>query len=553
MRDPSLEPITTRRLGRAKSIYHDMDALLPLKRGADYVADTIKLSLGPTTTTVLIDNVGELPISAQDGTSIANSIKAPNRLEDIGSHLMRDGISTMSKNIRDGTSTAATLAQSIIEHGVAQIATGTNAMILTRGIEAASRAVEREIRSFSQPADTSDTLISVATTCSENAALGERIAEMIAHLGPEANIGVRAEPVVGVHPFYSPGMQMNRGWYSPHLTTNEEGTEAILEDALVFITSSVIHGSETMGLLLSKLASYERPFLIIADDIDEAALKVLVVNKTNGAINAFAIQAPSYGDHKLAILEDIAVFTGGKVVNNVTMALSNIGSELGDNLGLATRVVANRRESVITTGGGSEEQIKSRMDHISTELESITDEEGRAMLRQRWGTLGKGVGQIIFGAPTEPERRELRRTLEKTIQVTRAGLREGVVAGGGIAFLTAANTLATTKWADDEQAGAICLTSSLKRPTEQIAINSGHAGSTIISQIYDLDPGYGYDAITGNYVNMKEAGIIDATSVTIHALRIACSIAVNLLKTNVAIHYAPSAKWPKAPERPVSN
>lgn len=530
-----------------------MDALLPLKRGADYVANAVKLTLGPTTNTVLIDNVGELPISARDGTSIANLITSPNRLENIGSHIMRDGISTMSKNIRDGTSTAATLAQSIIEHGVAQIAAGTNAMILTRGIEAASRAVEREIRGFSQPVDTSDTLVSVATTCSENPALGERIAEMVAHLGPEANIGVRAEPVVGVHPFYSPGMQMNRGWYSPHLTTNEEGTEAILEDALVFITSSVIHGSETMGILLSKLASYERPFLIIADNIDETALQVMVVNKTNGAINALAIQAPSYGDHKLAILEDIAVFTGGKVVDDTTLALSSIGSELGDNLGLATRVVANRRESVITTGGGTEEQIKSRMDQISTELKSITNEEERAMLRQRWGTLGKGVGQIIFGAPTEPERKELSRTLKKTIQVTRAGLREGAVPGGGIAFLTAANALATTEWAEDEQAGALCLLSSLKRPTEQIAINSGHSGSTITSKIYDLDPGYGYDATTGKYVNMREVGIMDATSVSLHALRIACSIAVNLLKTNVAIHYAPSAKWPKAPERPVSD
>ena len=545
--------IKTRPIGRAMVVRSGVEALSALKDGADAVASAVKVTLGPISGSVLIDSRGASPILARDGASVARSIAIEDRFENMGAQIMREGILATANTARDGAGVTAVIAQAIIEHGVLQIAAGADAMLLARGINEASRVALDEIDEQSRPAQHADMLACVATTCGGDAALGAEVAAMVARLGAEAGIEIRPGPVAGIRPYYSFGMQLNRGWYSPRLVTNPAGGEAVLEDALVFITSAAIQGAELMAEVIAGLASRGRPFLIIADHIDEAALQVLVVNKLQGAIEALAIQAPGFGDNKLEILEDITLFTGGKVVHDVPLLLRTMIADLPEHLGSAAHILARRRSSLIAGGGGDLERVGRRVTEIRDRIPQANDDVERRILRERLSHLGSGTGVIEFGAATKVERRELRRRLDATVEVTRAAMSGGVVPGGGTAYMAASNVLEATEWTENVKAGALCLQRALLRPLEQIAQNAGFSGSTVVNRVRSMDAGYGFDVRSGEYVDMTQAGIVDAASVAKAALRAAASLASALLTTDVAIHYAPAMWWPPAPERPRSD
>ncbi len=549
---PSPE-IKTPPIGRAMVMRSGLDTLTVLKRGADAVADAVKFTLGPVSCGVLIENRGAAPILARDGAAVARSITLDDRFEDMGGQFMREGILSAVQTARDGAGATAVIAQGIIEQGVLQIAAGANAMLLARGIVEATRVAIGEIDRQARGAPESDMLERVATTCGGDAGLGAEVAAMVARLGDESEIEIRPGPVAGIRSYYSFGMQLNRGWYSPRLATNATGDEAVLAEAVVFVTSGVIHGAELMAEIIANLAARERPFLIVADHIDEAALQVLVVNKLSGVIEALAIQAPGFGDNKLEILEDLALFTGGKVVHDLPLLLGAMIDDLPEHLGSATRILTRRRSSVITGGGGDPERVRRRIAEIRDRIAPARDDVERRILRGRLSHLDSGAGVIEFGAATEVERRELRRKLDATVEVTRAALRGGVVPGGGTTYLAASKVVERTKWTENDKAGALCVQRALLRPLEQIARNAGFSGSMVVAKTGSMDAGYGFDVRSGKYVDMAAAGIVDAAPVATTALRAAASLAGSLLTTDVAIHYAPSVWWPPPPERPRSD
>lgn len=541
--------IITPPIGRAMVAQSGIDGLLSLKRGADAIVNAVRVTFGPISYYALIHNQGASPIVTRDGAFIARSIDVTNRFENMGAQIMREGILSTSDKYRDGATTTALLAQAIMENGVVQIAAGANAMHLAHGIRSASKTAIESIAQQTHADPEIKMLCQAAITCSGDPKIGTEVATMIARLGSEAGIEIQ-DGAIGIQSHYRLGMQLNRGWYSPRLVTDQSGEQAVLEKALVLITSSTIHGAELMNSIITRLARLGQPFVIIADDIDEAALQTLVVNKMKGSIDALAIQAPGYGENRLEILEDIAIFTGGTVVHDMYLLLQETAGDLSSHLGSAGRLVSLRRSSAIAAGGGNPASVKERVLAIKQEIEDTINEEERNILRDRLSHLDSGVGVIEYGAATELEGREVRRKLNTTVEVTRATMKGGTVPGGGTAYINACKALANTQWSENEQDGAECLRKALQRPTEQIAENAGYSGPTVVSKLNAMKSGYGFNALNGQYEDMIERGVVDSSSVTMTALRAATSIAVSLLTTDVAIHYAPSVWWPSAPKRP---
>jgi len=523
----------------AKRLQFDEEARHSLKKGIDSLAEAVKVTLGPKGRNVVLDKKFGAPTITNDGVTIARDIDLPDPFENMGAQLLKEVATKTNDVAGDGTTTATVLAQAIVTEGLRNLAAGANPMILRRGLEKGVEAVIDEIKSMSKPVETREEIAQVASISAADSEIGELIADVMDKVGKDGVITVEEGRGLAMEKEYTEGMQFDRGFLSSYMTTNNEHTIAELSNPYILITDKKISAiADILPLLERVLQSGTKELVIIAEDIDGEALATLVVNKLRGAFNVLAVKAPGFGDRREAMLEDIAILTGGKVITEKTgLKLEN--ATLRD-LGRARLVTANKDNTTIVEGAGKNDQIQARVRQIRALIEETTSDYDREKLQERLAKLAGGVGVIKVGAATEVELKEKKHRVEDALSATRAAIEEGIVAGGGAVLIAAIPVLDKVEVAPgDEQTGVNILRRALEEPTRHIAFNAGSDGSVTVAAIRNAPRGHGFDALTGQYVDMFKAGIIDPVKVTRSALQNAASIAGMVLSTDTLITDSP--------------
>jgi chaperonin GroEL len=532
----------------AKQLLFDEAARRRLKDGVDALADAVRVTLGPRGRNVILEKKFGPPSIVDDGVSVAKEIELKDPFENLGAQLAREVASKTNDVAGDGTTTATVLAQAIVREGLRVVAAGSNPMSLKRGLEAGVEAIIAGIRDIARPVAGKEQIAQVATISGHDEEIGEIIADVMEKVGKDGVITVEEGKGIRMETEFVEGMQLDRGYVSPYFVTNQDRMEAVLDDPYILITDKKISSVQDLLPVLERVLQVTKNIVILADDVDGEALATLVVNKLRGTISALAIKAPSFGDRRKAILEDIAILTGGSFITE-DMGFKLENTQVSD-LGRARRVVATREDTVIIEGHGSDEAIQARIKQIKAQAEDAASEFDREKLQERLAKLAGGVAVIKVGAATEVELKERKLRVEDALSATRAAVEEGIVPGGGVALLRAEKALAKAEkqLSDDELTGITILRKALEEPLRMIAENAGQEGMVIIEQVRAAkDPNFGYDAAIGEYGDMLKKGILDPAKVTRTALENAASIAALVLTTETLVTEIPS----EAPAMPM--
>ena len=518
----------------SKIIKFDEDARRGMENGLNLLADTVKVTLGPKGRNVVLDKKWGAPTITKDGVSVAKEIDLDDPFERIGAELVKEVAKKTDDVAGDGTTTATVLAQALVHEGLRAVASGANPVGLKRGIDKAVEAVVERLHENSRSVDTTADMANVATISSRDEQIGELIAEAFDKVGKDGVITVDESQTFGTELEFTEGMQFDKGYLSPYFVTDADRMEAVLEDPYILINSGKISSMNDLLPLLEKVIAAKGTLFVVAEDVDGEALSTLVVNKIRGTFTSVAVKAPAFGDRRKAMLEDIAILTGGQVVApEVGLKLDQVGLEV---LGRARRIVVTKDNTTIVDGAGEQSEVAGRVAQLRAEIERTDSDWDREKLQERVAKLAGGVCVIKVGAATEVELKEKKHRIEDAVSATRAAIEEGIVAGGGSALIHAAKVLdGDLGLAGDERAGVAIVRKSVVEPLRWIAENGGEAGYVITSKVADLEPGHGYNARTGVYENLIEAGVIDPVKVTRSALANAASIASLLLTTETLV------------------
>jgi chaperonin GroEL len=526
----------------AKQIQYDTKGRQALLAGVSALSKAVKTTLGPRGRNVIIDKKFGSPTVTKDGVTVAKEIELPNPFENMGAQMVKEVASKTSDNAGDGTTTATVLAEAIFREGLKNVTAGANPMALKRGIDKAVDAIEAELQAMTIPVDNRDQIAQVATiSANADTTIGQIIADAMDKVGKDGTITVEEAKSIDTSLDVVEGMQFDKGYLSPYFVTNAEAMECSLEDALILIHEKKISSLQDMLPMLQMVAKQGKPLLIIAEDVDGEALATLVVNKLRGTLNVCAVKAPGFGDRRKAMLEDIAILTGGVcITEDLGIKLENIKVE---QLGKAKRITIDKENTVIVEGGGETSQIAGRVNQIRRQIEETTSDYDREKLQERLAKLAGGVAVIHVGAATETEMKEKKARVEDALHATRAAVEEGIVAGGGVAFIRAADkALRDVCLEGDEGTGVNIIRRAIEEPLRQIAINAGDEGSIVVMEVKNREGNWGYDAATNDYVDMIAAGIIDPKKVERCALQNAASVAGLLLTTECMICDQPEEK-----------
>ncbi len=530
----------------AKAVAFDVEARQGLKRGIDVVAQSVRITLGPKGRNVVLEKKFGAPTVTNDGVTIVREIELKDPWENTGAQLLREVATKTNDVAGDGTTTATILAQTMITEGFKNVAAGANPMLLKTGIEKAVAAVVEEIKKVAVPVKGHEDVAHIGAISSQDGQIGELIAEAMDKVGKDGVITVEDSQGLGTELETVEGMQFDRGYTSPYFVTNPDRMEAVLEDPYILITDRKISAIQDLLPVLEKVVQQGKPLLIVAEDIEGEAQATLIVNKLRGTFQAVAVKAPGFGDRRKAMLEDMAILTGGQVISE------DLGLKLDqtrlEQLGRARRVTVTKDDTTIVEGAGSNEAIQARIKAIKAQIEETTSDFDREKLQERLAKLAGGVAVIKVGAATEVEQKEKKHRIEDALSATKAGVEEGMVAGGGSVLLQAQKVLDDGLGLEnDQKTGVAIVRKALEEPVRQIAANAGQEGSVIIEEIRKGKAGWGYDALNGKYTDMFAAGIVDPAKVTRSALQNAASIAAMVLTTEAVVTEIPEKKEPAMP------
>ncbi|HEY2597854.1 MAG TPA: chaperonin GroEL [Candidatus Dormibacteraeota bacterium] len=525
----------------AKSVTFDVEARQALKKGIDIVASSVRITLGPKGRNVVLEKKFGAPTVTNDGVTIVREIELKDPMENTGAQLLREVATKTNDVAGDGTTTATLLAQTMINEGFRNVTAGANPMQLKVGIEKAVEAVVEEIKRLSVPVKGHEDVAHVAAISSQSEQIGNLIADAMDKVGKDGVITVEDNQTMTTELEVVEGMQFDRGYSSAYMVTNPDRMEAVLEEPFVLITDRKISAIQDLLPVLERVVQQGKPLLIVAEDVEGEALATLVVNKLRGTFTAVAVKAPGFGDRRKAMLEDMAILTGGQVISE------DLGLKLDqtkvEQLGKARRVTVTKDDTTIVEGAGKPEAIQARIKSIKSQVEETTSDFDKEKLQERLAKLAGGVAVIKVGAATEVEQKEKKHRIEDALSATKAAVEEGIVAGGGTVLLNAQKKLdGGLGLKDDQLTGVNIVRKSLEEPVRQIGINSGKEGSVIVEEVRKGKPGHGYDALNDKYVDMFAAGIVDPAKVTRSALQNAASIAAMVLTTEAMVTEIPEDK-----------
>jgi chaperonin GroEL len=522
-----------------KELKYDEDARGALQDGVDAVANAVKVTLGPKGRYVVLDKKFGAPTITNDGVTIAREIEVEDVFENQGAQLVREVATATNDVAGDGTTTATLLAQTIVRHGLKNVAAGANPLALRRGIEQAVDQVVDNLREKqSKEISGKEQIARVAAISAADDEIGNVIADAIDKVGKDGVVNVEEGQTFGMELEFTEGMQFDKGYISPYMVTDQDRMEAVLDEPYILIANQKIGSVRDLLPVLEQVMQGGRSLVIVAEDVEGEALATLVVNKLRGTFTGVAVKAPGFGDRRKRMLEDIGILTGGEVITE-EMGLKLENTQI-DQLGKARRVVVSKDNTTIIDGGGEGDAIKGRIKQIKQEIENTDSDFDREKLQERLAKLAGGVAVVKVGAATETEMKEKKHRVEDALQATRAALEEGIVPGGGVALLNAQDAIKLDSFDDqDERTGAVIIQRSLEEPVRQIAENSGLEGSVVVNKVRDLKPGEGLNAENGEYGNLVAAGVIDPTMVTRSALQNAASIAKNILTTEAIVAEPP--------------
>ncbi|MBW4718936.1 chaperonin GroEL [Saccharothrix obliqua] len=533
----------------AKMIAFDEDARRGLERGMNTLADAVKVTLGPKGRNVVLEKKWGAPTITNDGVSIAKEIELEDPWEKIGAELVKEVAKKTDDVAGDGTTTATVLAQALVREGLRNVAAGANPLGLKRGIEQAVEAVTEQLLKTAKEVETKEQIAATASISAGDSTIGELIAEAMDKVGKEGVITVEESNALGLELELTEGMRFDKGYISGYFVTDPERQEAVLEDPYILLYGSKISSVKDLLPLLEKVMQGGKPLLIISEDVEGEALATLVVNKIRGTFKSVAVKAPGFGDRRKAILQDIAILTGGQVITeDVGLKLENADLSL---LGKARKVVVTKDETTVVEGAGDAEQIQGRVNQIRAEIEKSDSDYDREKLQERLAKLAGGVAVIKAGAATEVELKERKHRIEDAVRNAKAAVEEGIVAGGGVALLQAAEAaFAGLKLEGDEATGANIVKVAVEAPLKQIAVNAGLEGGVVVEKVKGLPVGHGLNAATGAYEDLLAAGVPDPTKVTRSALQNAASIAALFLTTEAVVADKPekAAAAPAVPD-----
>jgi chaperonin GroEL len=526
----------------AKMLKFDEDARRALEAGVNKLADVVSVTLGPKGRNVVLDKKWGSPTITNDGVTIAKEIELDDPFENMGAQLAKEVATKTNDVAGDGTTTATVLARAMVHNGMRNVAAGANPMALKRGIERAVAATVEHLGKQAQDVEGRDDIAHVAGLSAADPSIGDSIAEAFEKVGKDGVITVEESQTFGIELEFVEGMQFDKGYISPYFVTDPEAMEARLEDPYILLAGRKVSRIQDLLPLLEKLVEGGKPLLIIAEDVEGEALATLVVNKLRGTFTAVAVKAPGFGDRRKAMLEDMAVLTGGQVVSDeVGLKLENVGLDL---LGRARKVIVTKDDTTIVEGQGDPEQIKGRVGQLKGEIEKTDSDYDREKLQERLAKLSGGVALIKVGAATEVELKEKKHRIEDAVSATRAAIEEGTVPGGGVALIRAEEAIDVDALglSGDEASGALIVRRSLNEPARLIAANAGFEGAVVVERLRGESQSMGFNAATGEWGDLRKAGIIDPAKVTRSALQNAASIAALVLTTECAIAEMPAAE-----------
>ncbi|MDY7035384.1 MAG: chaperonin GroEL [Thermodesulfobacteriota bacterium] len=532
-----------------KEIKYSALAREKIMKGVDTLADAVKVTLGPKGRNVLLEKSWGSPNITKDGVTVAKEIEIEDKFENMGSQMVKEVASKTSDVAGDGTTTATILAQAIYREGAKLVAAGSNPMSIKRGIEKGVETVVEELKKISKPTKDKTEIAQVGTVSANNdRTIGNIIAEAMQKVGKEGVITVEEAKSMETTLEIVEGMQFDRGYVSPYFVTDQEKMEVHLEDPYILLHEQKISVMKDLVPILEQIAKSGKPLLLIAEDVEGEALATLVVNKIRGTLKCSAIKAPGFGDRRKAMLEDIAVLTGGRVVSeDIGIKLENITI---NDLGTAKKVTIDKDNTTVVDGGGSRSDLEGRVRQIRAQIDETTSDYDREKLQERLAKLIGGVAVINVGAATEAEMKEKKARVEDALNATRAAVEEGIVPGGGVALVRAIKALEKTSLDGDEQLGVNLIKRALEEPVRQIANNAGFEGSVVVQKVMDGKGNFGFNAETGEYEDLVKAGIIDPTKVTRFALQNAASVAGLLMTTEAMVAEKPEKKKPSMPGMP---
>lgn len=529
----------------AKDIKFSADARSAMVRGVDILADTVKVTLGPKGRNVVLEKAFGSPLITNDGVTIAKEIELEDHFENMGAKLVSEVASKTNDIAGDGTTTATVLTQAIVREGLKNVTAGANPIGIRRGIETAVSAAVEELKEIAQPVSGKEAIAQVAAVSSRSEKVGEYISEAMERVGNDGVITIEESRGMETELEVVEGMQFDRGYLSQYMVTDNEKMVSELENPYILITDKKISNIQEILPLLEEVLKTNRPLLIIADDVDGEALPTLVLNKIRGTFNVVAVKAPGFGDRRKAMLEDIAILTGGTVVTE------DLGLDLKDAtmqvLGQSAKVTVDKDSTVIVEGAGDSSAIANRVAIIKSQMEATTSDFDREKLQERLAKLAGGVAVIKVGAATETELKEMKLRIEDALNATRAAVEEGIVSGGGTALVNVIEKVAALKLNGDEETGRNMVLRALEEPVRQIAYNAGYEGSVIIERLKQSEIGTGFNAANGEWVDMVTTGIIDPVKVTRSALQNAASVASLILTTEAVVANKPEPEAPTAP------
>ncbi len=529
----------------AKIIAFDEEARRGMERGLNTLADTVKVTLGPKGRNVVLDKKWGAPTITNDGVTIAKEIELEDPYEKIGAELVKEVAKKTDDVAGDGTTTATVLAQALVREGLRNVAAGANPIALRRGIDKAVAAVVERLLADAKEVETKDEIAATASISAADEQIGEFIAEALEKVGHDGVITVEESNTFGLELEVTEGMRFDKGFISPYFVTDADRQEAVLEDVYVLLVESKISNVKDLLPLLEKVMQSGKPLAIIAEDVEAEALATLVVNRIRGTFKSVAVKAPGFGDRRKAMLQDMAILTGGTVISE-TVGLKLENATLED-LGQARKVVVTKDETTMVEGAGDKDAIEARVAQIRAEIENSDSEYDREKLSERLAKLAGGVAVLKSGAATEVELKERKHRIEDAVRNAKAAVEEGIVAGGGVALLQAGQALEALELEGDEATGAAIVRVALESPLKQIAVNAGYEGGVVVDRVRNLANGEGLNAATGEYSNLLAAGIADPVKVTRSALQNAASIAGLFLTTEAVV-----ADKPEPPAAPAA-
>ena len=531
----------------AKELHYGEDARRKLQAGVDKIANTVKITLGPTGRNVLLDKKFGSPLITNDGVTIAKEIELEDAVENMGAQLVKEVATKTNDVAGDGTTTATLLAQIIIREGFKNVAAGANPMILKKGIQGAVDVAVDEIKKLSKEVDSKDSIAQVASVSAADEEIGKLIAEAMEKVGKDGVITVEEAKSMGTTLDVVEGMQFDRGYLSAYMVTDTEKMEAVLENPYILLTDKKISNIQELLPILEQVVQQGRKLLIICEDLEGEALATIVVNKLKGTFDCVAVKAPGFGDRRKAMMEDIAILTGGTVISDVVVY--HLTEATLDMLGTAATVKVDKENTVIVDGAGDAKEIEARVHQIKVQAEESTSDFDKEKLQERLAKLSGGVAVIKVGAATETELKERKLRIEDALNATKAAVEEGIVSGGGVALANAIPAVAkyVKDLAGDEKTGAAIIQRALEEPVRQIAENAGFEGSVVVAKVIGSEAGVGFNAANEEYMNMIDAGIVDPAKVTRSALQNAASASAMLLTTEAGVTDAPAEDAPAMP------